>query len=231
MRARIAAPIDDDRRPAVGENLRAGVLGVAVEIDQNVDLVVGDLLAACRSDNRADVAPLVEPRPLSCLRRDRPCAARRNNRRRSRPSTCRAVRTPRRARSRLRVRASRTKHNRCAGACRSRPSSAARRPNRPAFRAADERLVVHVRLGELEHRIVGISGERDRRNRVQHLFGRRILGRAEMSAICIAAAAGRSNAGPPPSYPAEARSLAAGPLPRPRIALNSQGPGRYAARP
>ena len=41
-RARIAEPVDDDRRGPPREHLGARILGVAVEIDQDVDLVRRD---------------------------------------------------------------------------------------------------------------------------------------------------------------------------------------------
>ncbi len=89
--AGIAAEIDDDRRRPIGEDLRSRMLGVAVDIDENVDVVSGDLRGRlgvararrCRASNRRHFLS------ASALRRSEP--ARRNNKRRFRRCSCRAV--------------------------------------------------------------------------------------------------------------------------------------------
>lgn len=67
-RSRIAAEADDDRRRAIGENLCAGVLGIAVHVDQYIDFVGDDLRCGSGIIQAVDIPPAMDRGLYSLLR-------------------------------------------------------------------------------------------------------------------------------------------------------------------
>ena len=59
-RAGVAQPVDDDRRRPPGEKVGAGEIGVAVDIDQDVDAVAQNLLRRLGIAHGVDVDPMVD---------------------------------------------------------------------------------------------------------------------------------------------------------------------------
>jgi len=167
--ARIAAEIDDDGCGPIGENLGAGMLGVTVDVDQNIDLVAGDLPGGGFIGELGDVAPAIDDRFHARL--------------------CRIVRHrfaavigvdfdtglvmqfqhfPQCKANGViaQVRRHVTDTQPLAGA-RFLPDGG---PGEISdIRSPDERLAILMSVGQLEDRIVGIAAKRQRRHGIDHL--------------------------------------------------------------
>ena len=175
-RAGITAKIDDDGSRPVGEDRGAGVFGVAVDVNENIDAIASDLLRRLTIRQFAEIGPVVETSTQPLLRLV--AMARLTNIIGKGLDGCRVAPFQDFAQGETHGVAAKVRRD----VTHAQPLSGSRHPpHRVATEiahvgASDEGLAIAVRLRQLEHGIIGVAGQGYRRHALDELSLGHMLG-------------------------------------------------------